>query len=60
MPVEPVDPVAPVGPAGPAGPGATTLGAGTITVFFSHAVKVKATSTAENTIEYFMKIPLVY
>jgi hypothetical protein len=51
MPVEPVEPVAPVGPAGPAGPGATTAGAGTMTVFFSQAVKVKATTKAETTIE---------
>jgi len=58
---DPVDPVAPVGPAGPgtAGPGTGTVttAAGVTTVGRSHALNAVAISTAENTIEYFMRIP---
>jgi hypothetical protein len=58
-PVEPVDPVAPVAPAGPgtAGPGTATTAAGVTTVGLSHALNASAITTAENTIEYFMRIP---
>jgi hypothetical protein len=61
-PVDPVDPVAPVGPAGPgtAGPGTgtvTTAAGVTTAVGLSHALNASAISTAENIIEYFMKIP---
>src|SRR5450759_4711969 len=52
----PVDPVAPVGPAGP-GTGTVTTAAGVTTVGLSHALNASAISTAENTIEYFMRIP---
>jgi len=54
---DPVDPVAPVGPAGP-GTGAVTTAAGVTTVGLSHALKASAISTAENAIEYFMRIPI--
>jgi hypothetical protein len=56
-PVDPVDPVEPVAPVGPAGPGTVTTVAGVTTVGRSHALKASAISTAENTIEYFMRIP---
>jgi hypothetical protein len=62
-PVDPVDPGAPVGPAGPgtgtAGPGTgtATTAAGVTTVGLSHALNAIAISTAENAIEYFMRIP---
>jgi hypothetical protein len=57
-PVDPVDPVGPAAPAGPAGPGTgTTTGAGFTTVDLSHAPNASAINTAENTIEYFMRIP---
>jgi hypothetical protein len=58
-PVYPVEPVAPVGPAGP-GTGTVTTAGGVTTVGLSHALKVSAISTAENIIEYFMRIPLGY
>src|SRR5450759_5221399 len=50
-------PVAPVGPAGP-GTGTVTTAAGVTTVGLSHALNASAISAAENTIEYFMRIPL--
>jgi hypothetical protein len=60
-PAAPVDPVAPVAPAGPgtAGPGTgtATTAAGVTTVGLSHALNASAISAAENTIEYFMRIP---
>jgi hypothetical protein len=58
-PVDPVDPVAPVGPAGPGtGTGTATTGAGVTTVAgLSHALNASAITTAENIIEYFMRIP---
>jgi hypothetical protein len=49
-PVFPVDPVAPVAPADPEG--VTTV------VGLSHALNASASSTAENIIEYFIRIPL--
>jgi hypothetical protein len=55
-PVDPVDPVAPVGPAGP-GTGTVTTAGGVTTVGLSHALNASAISAAENTIEYFMRIP---
>ncbi|AJP49210.1 hypothetical protein PG1C_13775 [Rugosibacter aromaticivorans] len=55
IPVAPVDPVAPVGPAGP-GTGTVTTVAGVMTVGLSHALNASTISTAENTIEYFMRI----
>src|ERR1035437_6198862 len=55
-PVAPVNPVAPVGPAGP-GTGSVTTGAGVTTGFLSQALIASAISTAENIIEYFMRIP---
>ena len=73
LPVEPVEPVAPVSPVapfsacapvapvapvGPAGPGAGTTTAGVTTVGLSHALNVRAVSTAVNNIEYFMEFPL--
>jgi len=52
-------PVAPVAPVGPAGPGTATGTAGVTTVVgLSHALNASAISTAENIIEYFMRIPL--
>jgi hypothetical protein len=54
-PVSPVEPVAPVGPAGP-GTGTAITVAGVTTVGLSHALKASAISTAENTIEYFIRI----
>ena len=55
---DPVDPVAPVGPAGP-GTGTVTTAAGVTTVgALSHAPNASAITTAENIIEYFMRIPL--
>jgi hypothetical protein len=54
-PVEPVDPVAPVAPVAPGGPG----GVFTTVVGLSHALKVSAVKTAENSIEYFMSSPLI-
>lgn len=56
-PVEPTEPVDPVAPVGPAGPGTVTT-AGVTTVAFSHALTPRASTTAENRIEYFMRIPL--
>ena len=56
--MEPVEPVAPVAPAGP-GTGTATTAAGVTTVGLSHALSTSAIVTAENTIEYFMRIPLV-
>ena len=53
---EPVDPEATVGPAGP-GTGTVTTAAGVTTVGLSHALSASAIITAENTIEYFMRIP---
>lgn len=56
-PVAPVDPVAPVGPAGP-GTGTVTTAGGVTTVDFSHALNAAAiTTTADNTIEYFIGTP---
>src|ERR1019366_7708556 len=52
----PVDPVAPVGPAG-LGTGTVTTAAGVTTVGLSHALNASTISAAENTIEYFMRIP---
>ena len=40
-----------------AGAGTLTTGAGVTTVGLSHALKESASATAENIIEYFMKIP---
>src|SRR5476651_10183 len=56
-PVNPVDPVDPEAPVAPAGPGTATTAAGVTTVGLSHALNASAISTAENTIEYFMRIP---
>jgi hypothetical protein len=56
-PVVPVDPVDPVAPVAPAGPGTATTAAGVTTVGLSHALNASAITTAENTIEYFMRIP---
>ena len=53
---DPIDPGAPDGPAGP-GTGAVTTAAGFTTVGLSHALKASAINIAENTIEYFMRIP---
>ena len=66
VPVLPGAPGAPGAPAGPgtgtgtatgAGAGTLTTGAGVTTVGLSHALKESASATAENIIEYFMKIP---
>jgi hypothetical protein len=57
--VAPVDPLAPVGPAGP-GTGTVTTAAGVTTVGRSHALKLSAIRTAENTSEYFIRFPLNY
>ena len=54
--VDPLDPAAPVGPAG-AGTGTVTTAGGLTTVGLSHALNASAISTAENTVEYFMRIP---
>ena len=54
--VDPLDPAAPVGPAG-AGTGTVTAAGGLTTVCLSHALNASAISTAENTVEYFMRIP---
>ncbi|WP_220635053.1 hypothetical protein [Georgfuchsia toluolica] len=58
-PVDPVDPIDPVVPDGPAGPWAGTVMtvAGVTVVGLSQALNASAASIAENTIEYFMKIP---
>jgi len=56
-PVEPAEPVDPVAPVAPAGPGTATTAAGVTTVGLSHALNASAITTAENTIEYFMRIP---
>jgi hypothetical protein len=53
---DPIDPGAPDGPAGPE-TGTVTTAAGFTTVGLSHALKASAISIAENTIEYFMRIP---
>jgi|PersoiStandDraft_1058852.scaffolds.fasta_scaffold36243_1 hypothetical protein len=53
---DPVDPVVPVGPAGPTG--TVTTAVGVATVGLSHALNTSAVNTAENTIEYFIRIPL--
>ena len=52
-PVAPVDPLDPVAPVAPAGPGVVTTVVG-----LSHALNASAISTAENIIEYFIRIPL--
>jgi hypothetical protein len=46
-------PVAPVAPVAPAGPGGVT----TVVVGLSHALNASAITAADNTIEYFMRIP---
>src|SRR5512133_3239352 len=46
---DPVDPVAPIAPTG-SGAGGTAVG-------LSHALRASAISTAEDAIEYFMRIP---
>jgi hypothetical protein len=60
-PVYPVDPVAPDAPVGPAGPGTgtgTVTTAGGTTTALSQALNASTVSIAENSIEYFMRIPL--
>ncbi len=53
---DPLDPTAPVGPAG-VGTGSVTAAGGFTTVGLSHALNASAISNAENTIEYFIRIP---
>ena len=54
---DPIDPVAPVAPTGPGAGTVTTAAGGGTTVGLSHALKASAISTAEDAIEYFMRIP---